>query len=385
MAKNLFYFKYLQKIGGTEQFLYEIAKKYGLDHDIEVQYEIGAKEQVERLSKYVRCTQWKKGQIVECEKYFANFNLDQANYVKAKEYYFVVHANFDELGYKPDISTIMHLNPKFIAVSQWAKDEFEKFTGKECDYCYNPLTLEPKEKVMHLVSACRLDDEVKGGKRTKALIEALDRYCALNNRHYLWTIFTNSNTSVIQSDNVVFMKPRLDVRPYIQDADILLTLSNDMETYCYSNNEAWSYGIHTITTPLSVNKELPIPKDANYILDWNCENIDDVVRHIFEDELKPFTYKAPKDNWEHYLVKGESEYQKELKRMIKVRATKQFENVIDNEIKRPRKEGEVWEVNNVRLKQLQDFGGLVEVVEEEIKEAIPTTEVKKAVKKTTKK
>ena len=36
--KNLFYFRKINAIGGTEQFLYEIAKKYN-DYDITVLYD----------------------------------------------------------------------------------------------------------------------------------------------------------------------------------------------------------------------------------------------------------------------------------------------------------------------------------------------------------
>lgn len=382
MGKNIFYFKYLQEIGGTEQYLYEIAKKYGADYDIEIQYEVGAKKQLERLSKLVRCTQWHKGEIVECDKYFANFNLDQANYVKANEYYFVVHANFNELGYKPDISSIMHLNPKFIAVSKWARDEFIKFTGKPCEYCYNPLTLEPKEKVMHLVSACRLDDVVKGGKRTLQLIQALDEYCKRTGRHYIWHIFTNNVNMSIDSPNVCLMKRRIDVRPFIQDADIVLQLSNDMETYCYTTNEAWGYGVHTITTPLSVLKELPIPKQANYILEYDCSNVDDVVRHIFEDELKPFRYDPPKDDWVKLLAKGKTNYQKELKKMIKVEVIN--ETLFVNRLNKAFKRGDVAELTKEEFDKAQGFGWVKQL--QEVKTATkPEVETKKAVKKTTKK
>ena len=391
MTKNVFWFKYICAIGGCERFLAEIAKKYGIDHDIEIWYERGDSKQIERLSKFVRCRKWTKPQIIECEKFFANFNLEICadGYVKAKEYYFVVHANFHKLGYKPNVASVEHLNPKFIAVSKWARDKFIEFTGKPCDYIYNPLTLEPKEKVMHLVSACRLDDRVKGGERTRKLIQALDKYCEATGRHYIWTIFTNPTNETYISKNVAIMPPRIDVRPYIQEADIVLQLSNDMETYCYTTNEAWSYGVHTITTPLSVNKELPIPKEANYVLDWDCSNIDDVVRHIFEDELKPFTYKAPKDEWDKYLAKGESTYQKELKMKYTVRATKLFENITDNQVGRTRKEGETWEVDKPRLDVLLTREGIIEVVgqveEVENTKKEQPKETKKAVRKTTKK
>ena len=54
------------------------------------------------------------------------------------------------------------------------------------------------------------------------------------------------------------MKPRTDIRPYIAEADYVLQLSNDMETYCYTINEALGYGKTIVTTPLSILKELPI-------------------------------------------------------------------------------------------------------------------------------
>ena len=51
---NLFYFRKISRIGGTEQFLYEIAKKYGKKRDIVVIYDNADYEQLLRLKKYVR-------------------------------------------------------------------------------------------------------------------------------------------------------------------------------------------------------------------------------------------------------------------------------------------------------------------------------------------
>ena len=223
----------ISKIGGTEQFLYEIAKKYN-DYDIVVYYDTADFAQLKRLSKFVKCKKRIKGEKVVCEKAFFNFNIDMIDDVEAKEYYFISHANYEELGYKPPIE-----HPKithYIGVSQFATDKLDEWAEKlgkdiKAKKCYNPLTLEPKEKVIHLVSAGRLDDKVKGGARTLKLIEALDRYCKKTGRHYIWTIFSNPVKIKIDSPNVVLMKPRIDVRPYIADADWFVGLSNDMETY----------------------------------------------------------------------------------------------------------------------------------------------------------
>ena len=335
--KNIFYFKKINKIGGTEQFLYEIGKKY-CDHDITVYYDIADIEQLKRLKKLVRCRQRKEGEKVHCEKAFFNFNIDMIDDVEAKEYTFVSHANYEELhnahgGYIPPI-THPKLN-RFVGVSQFAADKLQEYADRiglkiKVEKCYNPLTIEEKKKVITIVSACRLDDKVKGGKRTLKLIEALDRYCYEHNRNYLWLIFTNKNTNVkINSPNVVLMQPRLDVRQYIANADYVAQLSNDMETFCYTTNEAWSYGVPCITTPLTINKELPITNNELIELDWDCRNVDEVARQIFEKEVKPFKYEAPADSWVDILEKGESNYKEELI-MKKVKAIRMFDDVQEN-------------------------------------------------------
>lgn len=405
--KNIFYFKKICAIGGTEQFLYEIAKKYYM-YDITVFYDEADSFQLERLRKLVRCMKRKEGEVVKCKRAFFNFNLDMIDDVEADEYFFVSHANYKELGYKPPIENdkLTH----YIGVSQFATDkldEYEKKLGKEIktQRCYNPLILEPKEKVLHLISAGRIDDKVKGGARTLKLIEALDRYCEKTGRHYIWTIFTNPVSIKIESPNVVLMKPRIDVRPYIADSDYVLQLSNDMETYCYTINEALGYGVPIVTTPLSILKELPITDNEHIVLDWNCENVDEVARQIFEKEVKPFKYNPPEDNWEDFLIKEESNYEEEKKMRYIVEATDKYigTNKWDGELSDIKsketgievhyypKAGERWEVSFERKEKLVNLG-FVKVVEEvkEEKEIVVETakkEVKteKAIKKTTKK
>ena len=152
-----------------------------------------------------------------------------------------------------------------------------------------------------------MEDKTKGGLRTLKLIEALDKYCEKNNRHYLWTIFSNSVNFELNSPNVAIMKPRIDVRPYIADSDWLVQVSNNMETYCYSINEALAYGVRIVRTPLSVAKELKIPKQAELVLDWDCGNIDEIAESIFKPK-KEFAYKPPKSAWNRLLVRKPSKY-----------------------------------------------------------------------------
>ena len=353
--KNIFYFKKICKIGGTEQFLYEIAKKYS-NWDITVYYDEADQKQLERLKKFVRCKKHVPGEIIKCEKAFFNFNIDIINDVEAKEYYFVSHANYEVLGYKPPIEN--KKLTKLIGVSQFSTDKINDYAKKlkvnlKAEKCYNPLTLEPTDDVLILVSACRLDDVVKGGGRTLKLIEALDKYCEEHNRHYLWLIFTNPNVNInLTSPNVVLMQPRIDVRPYLAKADYVLQLSNDMETYCYTINEALGYGVPIVTTPLSVVKELPIDDNMRIELDYNCSNVDDVARQIFEKKVKPFKYNLPKDNWSKILAKGESCYK--MDKIVKVKCVIP-DGFYDYELGGKRKYGEIWSTYLERALHLENF------------------------------
>ncbi len=53
------------------------------------------------------------------------------------------------------------------------------------------------------------------------LANALDR----NGIDYIWYIFTN-DTNAINNPNIIYMKPRLDVRFWIKRADYLVQLSD---------------------------------------------------------------------------------------------------------------------------------------------------------------
>ena len=316
---NIFYFRKISRIGGTEQFLYEIAKKYH-KYDIAVLYDEADFDQLLRLRKLIPCIMRKRGQVYKASKAFFNFNIDAIDQMIADEYIFVCHAIYQELGYQPPIE-----HPKIdkilgvskYAVSQIERQKITQNVDKPVIMCYNPLTLEKPQKVMRLISACRLEDKTKGGDRTLKLIDALDRYCEKSGRHYLWTIYTNNVDFGISSPNVALMRPRPDVRDYIADSDWLVQVSNDMETYCYSLNEALGYGVRVVRTPLSVAKELKVPKKAELVLDWDCSNVDKVAEQIFKP-AQDFAYKPPKDGWERALVLEPSNYvYKEQKVIVK--------------------------------------------------------------------
>ena len=373
---NVFYFRKISKIGGTEQFLYEIAKKYK-DIDITIFYDEADKYQLRRLKKYVRCKKRKQGEQVVCKRAFFNFNIDMIEDVVSTENYyaFVGHANWEELGYKPPVD-----HPKlnhFIGVSQFSTDKLDEWLkllniNVKAEKCYNPLSLEKVKKPKIIVSACRLDDEVKGGGRTLKLIESCDRYCKDHpEEHYLWLIFTNPDVKVeLNSPNVCLMKPRVDVRPYIAMADYIAQLSNDMETYCYTLNEGLGYGVPIIATPLSILKELPVTDNEKIILEWDCSNADEVAKQIFEKKVKPFDYQIPEDSWNKLLVNKKSTYKEEPTRRYLVRANKYYaiDGLVDVELGILPPEGYEFEVDDERLDVLTGNNGYGHTYIEVIKE-----------------
>lgn len=374
--KNIFYFRKISKIGGTEQFLYEIAKKYK-DIDITIFYDEADKYQLRRLKKYVRCKKRKQGEKVVCKRAFFNFNIDMIEDVESTENYyaFVGHANWEELGYKPPVD-----HPKlnhFIGVSQFSTDKLDEWLNKlninvKAEKCYNPLSLEKVKKPKIIVSACRLDDEVKGGGRTLELIKCLDKYCNEHpEEHYLWLIFTNPCDNVeINSPNVVLMKPRVDVRPYIAMADYIVQVSNDMETYCYTLNEGLGYGVPIIATPLSILKELPVTDNEKIILNWDCSNAEEVAKQVFEKKVKPFKYQIPEDNWKKILVNAKTTYTEEKDKKYLVKATKYYaiDGLIDNELGMLPPEGYEFTVDSERLDILTGNNGYGHTYVEVIKE-----------------
>jgi len=206
--------------------------------------------------------------------------------------------------------------------------------------------------VLHLVSACRLNDQVKGGQRTLAMIRALDKYCERSGRNYLWTVFSNQPTQKLDSPNVAVMQPRLDIRPYLADTDFVVSLSDDFEGYNYTNNEALSYGTPIVSTPCKVYKELGIDETMAIWVNFDLSNLEDVCDKMFsaiDNGWPKFQYKAPNDGWSKLLVKSKSNYMEELKDNVLVVVRDGFDDIEAGVYRKP---GEVFEVAKDRYLKL---------------------------------
>lgn len=338
MIKNIFYFYYINAIGGIETFFYNLAQKYE-DYDICIYYQQGDEEQIKRLKKYVRVKKY-NGEKIKCNKAFFNFNLDIIDNVDAKEYIQILHGDYKAMGIKPPTNPKI---TKYLGVSKQVCKTFEEVTGKKCELAYNPIVIEKPKKVLTLISATRLTAE-KGKKRMIQLMHKLDN----NNIPYIWYIFTDDGQAIV-NPHIIYMKPRLDILGFIAKADYLVQLS-DNEGYCYSVVESLSVGTPVIVTDIPVLKEIGVKDGKNgFILDFDLKNVD--VNKIYKG-LPAFEYEPIQDNWDKYLVKGPSTYKEDFKKMVMVQCIAPYFDIPTKTNHTPN--DAPYEVNKIRAEYLEE-------------------------------
>lgn len=339
MYNNIFYFRYINAIGGIESFFYYLAKKYNA-YDITVIYQTGDKKQIDRLSQYVRTIKY-SGQKIKCKRAFFNFNLDIIDNVEADEYIQIAHGDYKAMGITPNLHPKLN---RFLGVSKQVCKTYEEITGHKTELVYNPIELEKPKKVLNLISATRLTSE-KGKDRMIKLAKELDKARI----PYLWTIFTDDRNA-IDNPNIAYMRPRLDITNYIANADYLVQLS-DNEGYCYSVAESLTVGTPVIVTDCPVFTELGVKNGTNgFILDFNMKNIP--IDKIYNSKLE-FNYKPKKDNWDCLLIPSKSTWQEELKSLVTVEIIKLYQ---DLELGCEVGSGEILKVSRERADKLIKAG-----------------------------
>jgi len=343
MYDNVFYYSHVFQIGGVETFFYEIARKYG-DRDLTLLYKTGDREQLRRISEYIRVKKW-NGEKIQCRKaiFGYSFDLRDLDAIQAEEYIQIIHADFGALRdrIKPKVDKRF---TRYIAVSQNNADEFEKLTGIRPEVCYNPITVDKTRKVLHLISATRLSPE-KGFDRMRKLAEALDSAGV----RYLWTIYTDSSQR-ISSPNVVYASTRLDVRDYIADADYLVQLS-DTEGYPYSILEALCLNTPVIVTDLPSNPDSQVVNGVNaWVLPFDMSEIP--IEKIVKG-LKRFKYQPREDRWGEILAEGKSTWQEEKNNKVTVAALTRY---LDLELDQIFEPGETHECSWERMQDLEQKG-----------------------------
>ena len=375
--ENILYIRDISPLGGVETFIWEMLKKYN-KYDIAVVYKTADKKQLERLKQYCMCYQH-INQKIKCKVAIINYDVSIVDFIdKGADIYQVIHGDYTNPVYtwKP----LTHPRIKqYIGVTKYVADGFKKMMKCEnTTYGYNPLTIEPNEKLITLVSATRLS-KIKGKDRMIQLANALDN----EGIKYIWYVFTNDNNA-ISSPNVIYMKPRLDVGIWLEKADYVVQLS-DTEACSYTINEALYRNIPVIVTPLPYLEEIGVKDGLNaWVLKFDCSNLNHIVKNI--KNIPKFKFKQLEDKYDELLSHTPSHFKEDKIMKVKVEALDTYEmfNVTDSGLGRVPKAGEQFEVTKERLNVLlgNNAGGrvyvkIVEPVEEVKKAILPKKETKR--------
>ena len=145
------------------------------------------------------------------------------------------------------------------------------------------------------------------------------------NINYLWLVFTN-DTKAIQNKNIIYMEPRLNIRPFIasiKGKGYGVQLS-DCEGDCYFTRECEALGVPLLVTPVPSFKEQGLKDEINcYYIPFNVEELKESKIQKIVNKIPEYEPYKIDDTWNKILVKGKSKYEQE-KKDIKVKATIDF-------------------------------------------------------------
>mgnify|MGYP003302521524 CR=1 FL=1 len=335
---NVFYVPHFNIIGGIETYCYELAKKYK-DKDIVFVYSNTTSDikQLNRIRKYARVIYqpFNATEKIKCDRLFVMYRC-KIELFDAKEVIQIIHADYEAQNLKPNLDERIK---EHYGVSKAVADSYKRISGIDVKVAYNPLTIDKPRKILRLISATRLTKE-KGKSRMIKLADELDKAGI----PYEWRIFTNDSLP-IPNENVIYMKPRLDIRDYIADADYLVQLS-DTEAFSYSVLESLCLGTPVIVTNIPSFKEMGIINGLNgYVLDFSMKDIP--ITQIYT-EIPKFTFKMPKDIYDKLLIDKPSTYNPN--ELVKVKCKKTY---TDLELNRRINKDEEFETSKERAEYLK--------------------------------
>lgn len=296
---NILYIKDISQLGGVETWAYELAKKYK-DLDLGVVVKTIDQEQLKRLIKYVPVYRHRT-QRIECDVAVINYDTSIIPYIDAKVgIYQAIHGDYENPAYTWASPTSPKIK-EYICITKYLIDSVHRITeNTNLRLSYNPLTPDKADKPLVLLSATRLSP-IKGKYRMEKLARALDKAGV----SYIWIVLTN-DTTPLDSPNVIFAKLNLDTARWYELADYVVQLS-DTEACSYTIAEALFRNIPIISTPLPYLNEIGVEDGKNaYIMEFDCSNIDDIVKNI--TNVPKFKFDKWDDDYGNIFVKSKSTY-----------------------------------------------------------------------------
>lgn len=272
-AELVLYLRFVSKIGGVEDFLYEFFKEFKDKYNILFLYREADDGQLLRYKKMVKCRLY-QDQQVECS-IFLNVNCSEniADNVKADHYYDMVHTDYSAMGWTYTKHKKTELT---LCVSKQSMKAFkEQYPKEKAEVFYNLLNLDKPNKALLLITGTRLSWE-KGYDRMKILAKRLNEL----HKSFTWLVFTNDLPNE-EIDGFVFRKPCYNVMDYVATADYYVTCSNT-EADSMATKKAFQVGVPIIATnyPSIYEQGMEIGK-TGYILEMDMSNMDDIIEKMY--------------------------------------------------------------------------------------------------------
>ena len=325
-------------IGGIETWIYNFCQNMKDLYDILVLYDSADGEQLHRLSKIVRVKQNDSQKII-CDTIIINRITDSIpKNVEYKKSVQMIHAMKLSENWR-----IPEGRDEYIAVSNAVKKSFG--TGK---VIHNMTAPREKKDALLLISATRLGTFEKGAERMSKFAKGLD----IAGIPYVWMVFSDIKPPI--DGQIVWLQPRLDIKPFIGKADYLVQLS-DQEGFGYSIIEAWEEGTPVITTPIDVLKEIGFSEGVNgYKVPFSMTNIDfDKFLDVPKMLPQEWNNKTQVEKWVKVLghTQPKRDYKPEADIMIEI-----IRDYQDTMLKRYVKSGERIKVPKYRAEAIINAG-----------------------------
>lgn len=351
-AKIILYMKHMNVIGGIETFIYNWIKRMIPYYEIVFVFESGYMEQIRRIHELVETIPLDHSDSHNCDILIMACSANKIpSNIKFDKCIQMVHADYKYL--KEKLNTTFDIAKEadnIVCVSNRVKEMLKEINNEDGDVIYNILDEKKKvNKVLHLVSACRLSSE-KGYDRMCTLAHMLK----VNGYKFDWKIFTDLNLYPVKKldmEEVHYYNTTLDIFDYLADADYGVQLS-DTEACPYFVNECLQYGTPLLITKYEGVSELVTDGVNSYILNLEMDNVDlDKIVNNIPNKFK-FEEKCTVEQWLEYIGQGV-----EVKKDKRDTANQEVQikvimSYTDNQLKRNLKKGEVITVDRLRAYEL---------------------------------
>lgn len=350
--KIIVYMFHMNSIGGIETFIFNWIKRLNKYYDIKFLFTSGYMEQIRRINEIVEAIPLMSNEQYECDILIMACSANSIpKNIKFKKCIQMVHANYKYL------KEVLHWEIKkpkevdsIVCVTNRVKSILKEVNNEDGDIIYNILDEKQKvNKVLHLVSACRLSSE-KGYDRMCTLAHILKD----NGYKFDWKIFTDLNLYPVKKldmEEVHYYNTTLDIFDYLADADYGVQLS-DTEACPYFVLECLQYGTPLLITNYIGVDELIEDGVNAHVLNLEMDNVD--LEKIYNNIPKDFDTKekGTVKDWLDYL--GDSVEIKDKQNhvnteLVKLRVLMSYH---DNSLNRNLKNKEIIEVDKLRAYEL---------------------------------